>query len=572
MAFFDWIKQYQRSYLSGDFTAGVVVMIMLIPQGMAYAILAGLPPQVGLYASIAPLIVYGLLGSTRSLAVGPVAIDSLLVAAGISQLATSGSENYIQLALLLALMVGLIEVSMGFLRVGFLVNFLSHPVIAGFTNAAAFVIAVSQLKHVFGVNIPRTEHAYETLYELAHHLQETNITTLGLSVISIGILLYFKYALGDQLKKLGLPTQTITTFTKIGPLAIVALGTITVALFQLDRRASVVVVGNVPSGLPPIGFPQWHIDDVQNLLPNALTISFVGYMEAISVAKALASKRREQVNANQELVAIGAANISAALTGGYAVTGGLARSSVNDSAGANSGLASIITGLLMIIVVLFFTPLFHSLPQATLSAIILVAVSQLFGLKPLIHAWRYDRAEAGAWLVTFSIVLLTDIEKGVLAGVVTALAIHLWRTSRPHVAIVGRIGETEHFRNVLRYETQTYPNILAIRVDESLYFANAQYLEHTLMNTIAEHPEVKHLILVCSGINTIDLSALTTLETLIENLKNSGVTFYMAEVKGPVMDRLSKIGFADKVGKSNIFLNIHSAMETLVPQIRIPST
>lgn len=394
------MHNYPREYLVGDVLAGFIVAVMLVPQGMAYALLAGLPPQVGLYASILPLIIYGLLGSSRALAVGPVAIMSLLVGTGIAPLAEAGSAAYLQLALVLALLVGVIQVVMGLVRLGFMVNFLSHPVLAGFTSAAALVIGLSQFKHLLGLKTPRLEF-FETLEYTAVHLNETNLVTLAIGGIGILILLYFKKGLGKQLKRWQVPAAWVLPLTKSAPLVIVVLGTALVWGFGLNQQAGVAIVGDVPAGLPPITLPTVDMALWQKLLPTALVISFVGYMESIAVAKSLASKRRQKVIANQELLALGAANLGAMLTGGYPVAGGFGRSSVNFDAGANSGLASIITAVLMALTVIFLTPVFYFLPQAVLAAIVIVAVAGLVDVKTFRHVWRYNKADAASFIVTF---------------------------------------------------------------------------------------------------------------------------------------------------------------------------
>jgi sulfate permease, SulP family len=560
LPFLDWLVNYRREDLSGDLIAGVVVTVMLVPQSMAYASLANLPPQVGLYASILPLLIYGLLGTSRAMAVGPVAIVSLMVGSGIAQFDTASLTEVLLLAVTLALMVGVVQLGLGLLRVGFLVNFLSHPVLSGFINAAALVIGFSQLKHVMGIAIPRQEHTYEEVAYALEHLGQTNMATLALALLGVSTLLFFKYMVPGLLRRFGLSDTWILPLSRSGPLFAVAMGILTVWLGGLD----VAIVGDVPAGLPPLTTPSFDPADWQMLLPTALTIALVGFMESISVAKSLASKRRQKVNANQELVALGVANLGAAFTGAYPVAGGIGRSVVNFSAGARTGLASIITAVLMAVTVLLLTPLFYYLPQAVLASIIVVAVIGLVDFKPLAHAWEYDRSDAASFLVTFVAVLLIGVETGILFGVVTGLALYLWRTSRPHIAVVGRVGESEHFRNVLRHDVQTHNTILVVRVDESLYFPNAQYLEGFLLNTISERPEVDHLVLICSAVNYIDVSALEVLESLHQELADSDVSLYMAEVKGPVMDRLEQIGFVDRIGRDHFFLSTHQAVETLV--------
>jgi sulfate permease, SulP family len=563
LPFIKWLKNYKPQDLVGDITAGIIVTSLLVPQSMAYALLAGLPPQIGLYSSIFPPILYALLGTSRVLSVGPVAVDSLMVAAAISKLASPNTSQYLSLALTLAFLIGCIEILMGFFRLGFLVNFLSRSVISGFISGAAIVIAFSQVKQLFGLKIPNTESFFELIKLILQKLPETNFITLGLGSVSVGILLYFNDPLVKLLKNKGWSDRAILPVSKSAPLLVVVSGTVLVWGFQLDRIAGVKVVGNIPSGLPSLTLPMLDYSTLQSLITVAFAISLVGYMEGFASAQALASKRREKVNANQELIALGFANLSAAFTGGYPVTGGLSRSVVNFAAGANTGLASIITGILITIAVMFLTSLFYFLPQTCLASIIIVAVYKLIDFGTFTRMWNYDKADAIAWLCTFFAVLFLGVEKGIIFGGITALALHLWRTSKPHIAIVGRLGETEHFRNVLRYDVKTCPNILALRMDESLYFVNAKYLENYLFKIISDRPEVKKILLVCNAINVIDASALEVLESLITELQDLGIEFYLSEVKGPVMDKLDKVGFVDKLGRDRVFLTTDQAMSIL---------
>jgi SulP family sulfate permease len=563
LPFLDWLVHYRREDLVGDLLGGVIVAIMLVPQGMAYAMLAGLPPQVGLYASIVPLIIYGLLGTSRTLAVGPVAIVSLLVASGVAPLADAGSAEYLQLALTLAFLVAIIQFIMGVVRAGFLVNFLSHPVVAGFTSAAAIVIGFSQLKHLIGVNIPRTEYFYEQVLYAAKHILESNVVTLIIGLGSIAVLLYFQYGFAKHFKKTGLSESIIAPVSKSGPLVVVLLGTILVVATNLYDWASVKIVGEVPAGLPPITLPVFDVNVWQLLLPTALAISFVGFMESISVAKSLASKRRQKVDADQELVALGAANFGATFSGGYPVTGGFSRSVVNFTAGANTGLASIITAVLVAVTVIFLTPLFYYLPNAVLAAIIMVAVFGLIDVKTFKHVWKYNKADAASMIVTFFAVLAVGVETGILVGIAAALLLFLWRTSRPHMAEVGRIGATEIYRNVERHEVETWPQTVAIRVDESLYFANTKYLEDVVLQMVADKPELKYLVLIGIAVNSIDASALETLESLNLALHDAGVELHLAGFKGPITDRLQAIGFIDHIGPGRVHLSTHDAMKAL---------
>jgi SulP family sulfate permease len=559
----NWLRNYQSKHLFGDITAGIIVTSLLIPQGMAYALLAGLPPQIGLYASILPAIIYPLLGTSQVLAVGPVAVDSLMVAAAIAKLAPQGSSEYLALAIALAFLVGIIEIGMGVLRMGFLVNFLSRSVISGFISGAAIIIGFSQVKHLLGLKIPSTESFVELLTLILGKITEVNWVTLSLGLSSIAILLYCNQPLVKLLKQQGWSEQRILPISKSAPLLVVILGTLLVSVFQWDRVAGVKIVGMVPLGLPPLTIPSFDLQTWRSLLPAALAIALVGYMEGFSGAQALASKRREKIDPNQELIAFGAANMSAAFTGGYPVTGGVSRSVVNFAAGANTGLASIITGILVAITVMFFTSWFYFLPQTCLAATIITAVYKLIDFATLKRMWNYDKADAIAWLVTFSAVLGLGVEKGIIFGAIVALSLHLWHTSRPHIAIVGRLGESEHFRNVLRYEVKTSPQVLAIRVDASLYFANAKYMENFLSREISDRPDVTSVVLVCSAVNLIDASALEVLESLIADLKSIGINFYFSEVKGPVMDKLLNIGFVDYVGRDHFFLSTDIAMREL---------
>lgn len=560
----DWGLHYRSEDLVGDLMAGTIVAIVLIPQGMAYAMLAGLPPQVGLYASMVPMVLYTLFGTSRALSVGPVAMDSLLVAIGLAPLAVPGSSEYIALALLLALMVGVIELLMGLLRLGFVVNFLSYAVIVGFTNAAVLVIGASQLKHLLGVRIPQSEGFADTVHHLIQAAPGTNGVTLVLGLASMAGLLFFSHVLPKILKQQGVPAGWIVPLSRSGPLVVVGGSILLVSLLGLHDRFGVAVVGDIPRGLPPLAAPQMSLAQVQALLPTALVISFVAFMEAISVAKSLASKRRQRIDPNQELIGLGAANIGTAFTGGYPVTGGVSRSVVNFTSGANTGLSALVTASLVAVVVAFFTPLLYSLPLATLAAVIFVAVSKLLDFKSIQRLWRVARMDAVTAVITFWAVLLIGIQTGILVGLAASIAFYLWRTSRPHVAEVGRVGDTEHFRNIKRHTVQTCESVLAIRIDESLYFANTKYLEDYLMQAVANHPKAHSLLLICAAINHIDGSALDTLETLINGLREAGVTVYFSDIKGPVMDQLQRAGFIDRIGgPDRVFLSTHQAMQTL---------
>ncbi len=562
LPFTRWLFHYRRADLPSDLVAGIVTAIMLIPQSMAYAQLAGLPPQVGLYASVVPLIIYALLGTSGQLSVGPVAITSLLVFSGVSALAEPGSARYLQLVLLLALIVGAIKLLLGVFRLGVILNFISHPVLAGFTTASALIIAAGQLKYILGYKISG-ERFYETLYHAAAGLGQTNLVTLSIGLTSIALLLFFRKGLRPLLQRAGLRPLAVTLIVSGAPLVTVLLGTLITWLLRLDQRAGVAVVGAIPAGLSPFSWPAPGLADAGALLPAAATIVLVSVVESIAVAKALASKRRQAIDPNQELIALGAANIGAGLFSGYPVTGGFARSVVNFQAGAVTGLASLVTAGGIALILLFFTPLFYFLPQAVLAATVIVAVFGLVDLKEPRHIWQANRSDAFTWGITFASVLLLGIETGIFVGVGASLLLYLWRTSRPHIAVVGRLGESEVYRNVLRYEVTTWPHVVAVRVDESLYFANTRYLEQALLRIIAERPEVKHLVLIGSAINFIDSSALHSLESLVQELRDAGVELHLAEIKGPVMDGLRRAHFVEKLGVEHIHLTTHQAMQRL---------
>lgn len=566
-----WLSAYRREDLSGDLLAGAVTAIMIVPQAMAYALLAGLPPQVGLYASIAPLIAYACFGTSRTLAVGPVAIISLLTAASLVPFAANGPEAYQSAALLLALEVGLLNIVLSVIRAGHLVNFISHPVISGFTSAAAIVIGFSNMKDILGISVERGGSIIDLWIRLGEGLPDANLVTVAIGVGGIAFLLLLRGPLTRRARKLERGRVAVLTLLRAGPLLLVAVATLAVFAFGLDQTAGVKVVGHVPTGLPPLTLPAFDQQVALDLLPAAVMISLIGFLESVAVAKALAAKRREKVEANQELVGLGAANIAAAFTGGYPVTGGFGRSNVNFDAGAVTQLAAIVTALLVGVSVLVLPPLFGPLPPAALAAIIVVSVLQLIDVRAFTRAWNYNRADAIALLATFVGVLMLNVETGILIGLGASLGLYMWRTAKPHYAVVGRVRDTEHFRNVKRHNVHTDPHILAIRIDESLYFANARFLETTILGEVAERPALRHVVLICSAVNVIDSSALESLETLIDELRDAGVTFHLAEVKGPVMDRLLRTHLPEHMAPGRVYLSTHDAMVALQADRRTAS-
>jgi sulfate permease, SulP family len=381
--------------------------------------------------------------------------------------------------------------------------------------------------------------------------------------VSLVTLLVINQRLAQLLTQWRVKSSWIMPIVRSGPLFVVLISTLAVWGGQLNQTANVKIVGAVPSGLPQLTLPSFDPIIWQSLVPAAVVISLVSFVESIAVAKSLASQHRQKIDANQELIGLGIANLGAAFTGGLPVTGGFSRSVVNFAAGANTGLASMITSTLIAIAVLFLTPLFYFLPQSALAATIIIAVIGLIDVETLRQMWRYNVADAMCFMITFVTVLGLGIETGIIIGVVTSLALFLWRTSIPHIAVVGRVGDTEHFRNVHRHLVHTYPGILAMRVDGSLYFANTKYLEDYILKAIADRPEIHHLVLICSAINFIDASALETLEGLMTDLQGAGVQLYLTEVKGPVFDRLQRIGFIDQLGSDRVFMSTYQAIQHL---------
>lgn len=557
------MRTYRRADLPGDLLAACIVTILLIPQSLAYAMLAGLPPQVGLYASILPLVAYALFGSSRTLAVGPVAVVSLMTAEALGEMAAPGTARYAGAAMALALLSGFFLLALGLMRLGFLASLLSHPVISGFISASAVLIALGQVKHILGVE-SSAGNALELIAELAQRAPQANAATLAVGMASLLFLVASGWFVAPLLERIGLARRAAELAAKAAPLGAVVLATVIVALLALHEKG-VKIVGEVPPGLAPIAVPSLDPGLWVSLVPAAVLISLVGFVESASVATALAAKRRQKIDPNQELVGLGAANLAAGLAGGFPVTGGFARSVVNVSAGANTQAASVVTAGLIALTALWLTPGFHYLPHAVLAATIIAAVVRLIDLRALIEAWKYDRVDALSLVVTAAAVLLVGIEAGIAAGVAMSLAGHVWRTGRPHVAVLGQVAGTEHYRNVRRHAVITRPEVLAVRVDESLYFVNAPYLENRIAALVSEHPQAKHVVLLCSAVNAIDTSALETLGRLDHNLAAAGLKLHLAEVKGPVMDRLARTDFLSGLS-GQVFLSLHAAMNELAPQ------
>jgi SulP family sulfate permease len=559
----EWGRTYSRSTLSNDLIAALIVTIMLIPQSLAYALLAGLPPEAGLYASIVPIMLYAVFGTSRALAVGPVAVVSLMTAAALSNIVEQGTMGYAVAALSLAGLSGVMLLAMGLFRLGFLANFLSHPVIAGFITASGIIIAASQLKHVLGIEADG-HNLLELVLSLAEHASETNWITAIIGILATGFLFWVRKGLKPFLKRFGVSDGLAGVLVKTGPVAVVVATTAAVWGFGLGDQG-VRIVGEVPQSLPPLTLPSFSPDLLGQLLRPAFLISIIGFVESISVAQTLAAKKRQRIDPDQELIGLGAANIGASLTGGFPVTGGFSRSVVNFDAGAETPAAGAFTAIGLAIAALTLTPLIYFLPKATLAATIIVAVLSLVDFSILKRSWNYSKADFAAVLATILMTLAWGVEVGVSTGVGLSILLHLYKTSKPHIAEVGQVPGTEHYRNILRHNVITDPTIVTLRVDESLYFANARYLEDKIQNRVAQDKKIQHVILQCSAINEIDLSALESLEAINNRLREMNVLLHLSEVKGPVMDKLKEQHFLEEL-TGRIFLSQFEAVNAISSQ------
>ena len=556
----DWGRRYDRKAFSNDMVAAVIVTIMLIPQSLAYALLAGLPPEAGIYASIVPIILYAVFGTSRALAVGPVAVVSLLTASAIGQVAEQGTAGYAVAALTLAFLSGSFLMLMGVLRLGFLANFLSHPVIAGFITASGILIATSQLKHIFGVSAQG--HTFpEMVVSLVGHLGEANWITLAIGGSAVGFLFWVRKFLRPTLRRFGVPPTLADILTKAGP--VVAVIATTVAVWGLGLAdKGVKIVGEVPQSLPPLTLPGFSPELLSALLVPAILISIIGFVESVSVAQTLAAKKRQRIDPDQELIGLGAANLGAAFTGGYPVTGGFARSVVNFDAGAETPAAGAFTAVGLTIAAVALTPLVYFLPNATLAATIIVAVLSLIDFDILKRTWSYSRTDFIAVATTVLLTLGLGVEVGVASGVAVSVLLHLYKTSKPHVAEVGLVPGTQHFRNICRHKVETDPTLVTLRVDESLYFVNARFLEDLIQKRVTEGCAIRNVVLMFSAVNEVDYSALESLEAINHRLKDMGVGLHLSEVKGPVMDRLRRSKLLDDLN-GEIFLSQYDAWSRL---------
>ena len=563
-----WGQQYDRHTLVSDLLAATIVTIMLIPQGLAYALLAGLPPEAGLYASVAPLLLYALFGTSRVLAVGPVAVVSLMTAAAISEQSVLSSASPWAIAITLAFLSGSLLLLMGLLKLGFLANFLSHPVISGFISASGLLIAASQLKTILGIRA-EGQHFFDIFSALARQISQTHVLTLLIGASAIIFLFWVRKGLKPLLQRAGIGPKLADSLAKAGPVAAIAV-TLTLTWWLDWQTQGVKIVGAVPQGLPPLTLPLWDLNLLKQLALPALLISIVGFAESVSVGQTLAAKRRQRLEPNQELIALGASNISASLSGGFPVTGGFARSVVNFDAGAQTPAAGIYTAVGIALASLFLTPALYYLPQATLSATIIVAVLSLVDLTIFKRTWQYSKADFAAALSTFVVTLAIGVELGLVTGVSVSLTLFLYRTSRPHIAEVGLVPGTEHFRNVLRHSVLVNPTLVSLRVDESLYFANSKALEDQINQAVATRSNLQHIVLLCSAINDIDSSALESLELIELRLASAGISLHLSEVKGPVMDRIKHTHFLQQLS-GKIFLTHYQAIQALTPDVALNS-
>jgi SulP family sulfate permease len=543
--FLGWIGEIKnKETVKADIIAGITVALVLVPQSMAYAQLAGLPVYYGLYASFLPPMVAAFFGSSRQLATGPVAVVSLMTAAALEPIATS-PDTYLAYAMLLALMVGLFQMFLGLFKLGVLVDFLSHPVVVGFTNAGALIIATSQLGKVFGVSVEREAHHYETVWNtLMAAMDSTHASTLGMAILAFAIM------------------WGIRRFAPTMPGVLIAVVITTmIAWFTGFNEAGGRVVGDIPKGLPGLSIPVLDIKTVWQLIPAAITISLIGFMEAISIAKAMAARTRQRLNANQELIGQGLSNVVASLFSGYPVSGSFSRSAVNINAGAITGFSSIVTGLVVMITLIFLTPLLYHLPQATLAAVIIMAVINLIKIDPIIHAWKAQPHDAIVAVITFVLTLAfaPHLDKGIIIGVLLSLGLFLWRTMRPRFAQLSRYKDGT-MRDIRVHPLPTSPVISVVRFDGSLYFASAGYFETKMLGVVAANPDLKYIILDGEGINQIDATGEEVLHHLWERLQAQGITLVIARMKKQFMDTIRRTGLKEKMGNDIFYSRIGLAL------------
>ncbi len=562
LPFLQWSRHYTRSDLAADSVAGVVVLFITVPQVIAYAFLAGLPAEAGLYAALASLLIYSLFGSSRSLAVGPAAIIAMMTLDTTSEFAPPGTVAYAAWAVKLSMVTGLVLVGLRVINFGAIINFLSHAVITGFISAAAILIIVNQLPAILGVHASPDSSVAGVLGYLMNLREMVNITVIEISISALLLLVFCHRYLEGLFVKVGISTKVSVNLARSAPMYVVVLGIVMAVLFQWQGGNGVPIVGAIPTGLPEISYLSISIEEFQQLLPAAVLMALVVFMESTSVATAMAAKKRQKIEPNQELVGLGFANIGASLAGGLPVAGSFARTAVNFSAGAVSPVSSIITALLLVATLFWFAPLFYHLPKAILAAIIVLSASQLIDIPVIKRIFAFNLIDAVTFSCTFLAVLSFGVEIGILVGVAISFVLLIRSSSHPHIVVVGRLGETEHFRNVDRFETRTSESVIAVRVDQSLYFVNTRYVESYLLNAVADSPATTDLVLICNAMNFIDTSGLEMLEHLCDDLYDIGITLHLAEVKSVVMGQLNGTDFGDHM-KGNIYLTTDLAMKDL---------
>ncbi|UZE95504.1 SulP family inorganic anion transporter [Alkalimarinus alittae] len=567
--FLKWAKSYNRTTFVADSVAAMVITIMLIPQSLAYAMLAGLPPQLGLYASLLPLVAYALLGSSGPLSVGPFAITSIMTATALAATFPEAlTSEYVAGAVILAFMTGAFLLAFGIFRLGFLTNFISFPVVTGFISASAIVIASSQVGNLLGIST-NTSSFFEVITSTAQHIHQTHFETFLLGLCSIAFLYGAPKIIRALVLKLTSSYFIADSLSRTAPI-LAMLGAISVVLmFDLEHNG-VVLLGDIPQGLPALALPNWQpinwdFKTWKSLASSALLISIIGFVSSLSAAQAFAAKQRQRINPNQEALSLGVANISAGLSGAFPVAASLSRSAVSFNAGAKTPATSAFTAIGMAVSCLFLTPYLYSLPVVTLAALILLAVLSLFDFNAMKRTWAFNRQDFSALFITMILTLLNGVEWGLVSGVMLSIGLHLYRSSHPHVAILGRVPATEHFRNIDRHDVMTDPEIVSFRVDASLYFANARFLEDRVNELVASHPKAKHLILMCSAINDIDASALESLYDINQHLKDAGMQLHLSEVKGPILDRIKRSDFLEEM-TGNLYLSHYLAWKDLTNQ------
>ena len=542
----EWLPNYNSSRFKGDFIAGLTVSIILIPQGIAYALIAGLPPIYGLYCALVPQLVYAIFGSSRQVAIGPVAMDSLIVATGVSTLALAGSDSYIAIAILLAFMVGSIQFLLGIFRLGFIVNFLSKPVISGFTSAVALTIGINQFRNLFGVDFVQSDQIQYVLEDIWFNIIDFNLNTTLIGLISVGVIVL--------LRKINKKIPNA--------LLVVVVGILTIRYFE-DYFFDVAIVKDIPSGLPSFSFPEIDISQMKELLPIALTLVMVGYLETISIGKSLEAKQDEyKLRPNQELIALGLSNIIGSWFKAYPSTSSFSRSAINQESGATTGMASLISVLMVLLTLLFLTPLFYHLPKTVLAAIIIVAVFGLVNIKEAIFLWKSNNLDFWLLIITFFSTLFFGIEYGIMIGVGLSLIILIFRTSRPYVAELGKVPDSDFYRNRERFnEVILDDEVLVFRFDAQLFYANASYFIETLELMVEEKgPHLKLIVLDAESINRVDSTGVEMLKERIRFYRKKNILFYFAGVKGPVRDHLFRGKILDIITLDHFYMRVNGAV------------